>query len=51
MVKLSAGGAKGNIYPLKIFSKVRLKNENENPELFPQGGQSVNLDMYLNTWT
>lgn len=38
MVKLSADGAKGKICPLKILWKIRLKNENEDPELFAEGG-------------
>lgn len=48
-MKLSANGAEGKIYPLKIFRKVRLKKEKENPELVPEGGHYVKLDMYLNT--
>ena len=50
MVNLSENGAEGKIYPLKILCKIKLKKKNENPELRPEGGHYVKLDIYLNTW-
>lgn len=40
-------GPKGKDFPLKILCKIKLKKENENPELVLEGGHCVNLDVYL----
>lgn len=47
MVKISANGPKGKRFPLKTLCKIKLKKENENPELVLEGGHCVNLDVYL----